>query len=249
MACLLERACTMAQAAQRTRPGQCSGVCSLSRSGVVTGGSAPCGTGLVKWANHLRDGPRGPPDRGNRELDRVLAAAHACSRPTTQATLGPWGAGMIGTILAGATGAPTATAASELPFPSLSERPHGPDRPMNQSEPLPSTSTRSAVWPRRRSPTKRRHNASRPTCRPPVDRDQTDKARLRPHPHPRRGTAAGRAPDLDDSPPSGRPPPEIPAAHLRDVASARRHSAARSSTSRGHAGDRRTPWDGAARPA
>jgi hypothetical protein len=103
---------------------------------------------------------------------------------------------------------------------------------MNQSEPLPSTSTRSAVWPRRRSPTKRRHNASRPTCRPPVDRDQTAKARRRPHPHPRRGTAAGRAPDLDDSPPSGRPPPEPLAAHPRDVASARRHSAAGSSTSR-----------------
>jgi hypothetical protein len=103
---------------------------------------------------------------------------------------------------------------------------------MNQSEPLPSTATAPQSGRGGARPPTRRHNASRPTCRPPVDRDQTDKARLRPHPHPRRGTAAGRAPDLDDSPPSGRPPPEPPAAHLRDLASARRHSAAGSSTSR-----------------
>jgi hypothetical protein len=103
---------------------------------------------------------------------------------------------------------------------------------MNQSEPLPSTATAPQSSRGGARPPTRQHNASTPTCRPPVDRDQTDKARLRPHPHPRRGTAAGQAPDLDDSPPSGRPPPEPPAAHLRDVASARRHSAAGSSTSR-----------------
>jgi hypothetical protein len=48
--------------------------------------------------------------------------------------------------------------------------------PTDPTRPATSTSTRSAVWPRRRSPTKRRHNASRPHCRPPVDRDQTAKA-------------------------------------------------------------------------
>ena len=65
----------------------------------------------------------------------------------------------------------------------------------------------------------------------------------------RRGTAAGRAPDLDDSPPSGRPPPE----HLRHTfATWLQHGGIPRPGHRRadeHAGDRPTARDGAARAA
>src|SRR5215217_5452109 len=48
--------------------------------------------------SHARPGGKDP------ALDRVVAVAHACFRPTTQATLGILGAAMIRTILAGAAG-------------------------------------------------------------------------------------------------------------------------------------------------
>jgi hypothetical protein len=91
---------------------------------------------------------------------------------------------------------------SEQPFPSSSERHHGPDG-------LAPTLPAEAALARQEA-----HNASRRRhAGPRSPATRQPRPRRRPHPHPRRGTAAGRAPNRDDSPPSGRPPPEPPAAH------------------------------------
>jgi hypothetical protein len=121
--------------------------------------------------------------------------------------------------------------------PSLSERHHGPDRPCPRPRPATPPGRGGARPPK---------SGTTPAVRRPGPRStatRQPRPRRRPHPHPRRGTAAGRAPDLD-SPPSGRPAPEPPAAHpsRRGFSTAARGQVI--DELMGHADDRHTAWDG-----